>query len=173
MGTKRPDLDTAALILPIRGMFFQKEGRKLRRRLVPGYELLLKPVPRDEFVTFAVTKDSHAVEILSGEKDNVKLGYIPATHSQIVRNLIEEDSIESVKIFRVRTDNEGHWRVSLEIRYIRRTANEDKIERVDQIMRSMQVPSREYAVLIAATTAEGSLAEEEWIEVYNETCFEG
>ena len=59
----------------------------------------------------------------------------------------------------------------MQISYTRRT--EERVDRIDRILKSMQVPNREYAGLIAAATKEGSRAEKEWIEVYNETCFDG
>jgi len=153
-------------------MFFQKEGRKLRRHLIPGNELFLNPIPRDEFVTFTSTEDPHAVEVLVGKLRKTRLGYVPRTHSQIVRKLIDEGALDHVQIYSVNTDADGYWRISMRLTYTRRKDDEDRVERLDTIMKAMQVPNRDYASLIAAATADGSLAEQEWLAVYNETCFE-
>ena len=157
---------TESLILPIRGMFFQKEGRKLRRRLIPGNELFLRPVIPSPTAT---TTLDDAVEVKIGK---IILGYVPDTHKGIVRKLLEEKTLEGVHIYRVSTDRDGYWRVSMELTYTRSLSNK-KIGRIDRILGGMQVPNRDYATLIAAATEDESVAEEEWIRVWNETCFEG
>lgn len=113
--------------------------------------------------------DHYAVQVLVGNGERTALGYVPRTHSKIVSKLLEDALIEEVSIHKVGTDKDGHWRVSMTITYQRRTDEESRIER---ILGEMQVPSRQYARLIVEVTGPDSSAEREWVEVYNETCFE-
>ena len=162
---------TEELILPIKGMYFQPEGRRLRRRMIPGTALDFMPVPGllEVSPSGGLDTDPYAVQVLVGNGGKTPVGYVPRTHSKIIRKLLEDAQVKKVSIHKVGTNRQGHWRVSMSIVYKRRTDEESRIER---ILGEMQVPSREYARLIVEVTEPDSQSEREWVEVYNETCFD-
>lgn len=151
-----------SLILPIKGSYYEKAGRKNRRRLLPNQVLELAAVTGDEEAQW---EDFNAVEVKKGTE---RIGWIPRTHSGIVRQLLEQNLIRSVTVWRVGTNERMRWQASLCIEYTRGFTEK---ERLLSIKKRMLVPNDEYASMIAASTKEGSSEESDWIEVYNDTVF--
>ena len=143
-------------------MYYEAAGKQLRRRLLPGKPLRLRASTEDS------TKwhDPFAIEVLLVNGDEVRIGWVPRTHSRMVRRMLEERLLLGSSIWRVGTDERLRWIVSMEIVYRRESAGEERIQR---ILSSMMVPSKDYALLIAAYTQDGTDLEREWIAVYNET----
>jgi hypothetical protein len=166
MGDLRPADES--LILPIKGMFYETGGKLLRKRLLPGRDLLLRPfdVSEDEDTHW---HDPFAVEVVAKNGNEVRIGWVPRTHSRMVRRLLDENLLVSSRVWRVGTNEKLRWIVSMEIRYRKQSVEE---ERLNRILESMVVPSREYAKLIATSTPAESPSEREWVDVYNESVFD-
>jgi len=143
------------------------EGKTIRRSLVQGDSLELVPVGENEFI--AQEEDPHAVRVCVPTEKPTVLGWIPKTHSRMVRQLLENEALWATTVHWVGTDERGLWRISIVLHYSR--PNEEEI-RLRKIVDRMAVPSPEYAKLIAAAALEGSEAESDWIDVYNATCFD-
>ena len=141
------------------------EGKTKRRQLVQGDHVELVPVT--DLDRIAVEDDPHAVRVYM--ENEAVLGWIPKTHSRMVRQLLENEALWATTVHWVGTDERGLWRISIMLHYSRPSKEELRLRK---ILTRMAVPSPEYAKLIAAAAPEGSDAEDDWIDVYNATCFD-